>query len=143
MEDISNVKVTRIINASIEQVFDAWTDAEQMKHWYSPEGMTTPEAVSDCKKGGEYAVTMKMGEMTFQMHGKYLEFERPTRLVFTWDSAMFGDNNPTTVTVDFKKIDSNKTEVILTHSGFATIEDRNQHDMGWNGTLNKLEKFVN
>lgn len=90
MEDISNVRVTRVINASIEQVFDAWTDAEQMKHWYSPEGMSTPEATSECNKDGEYAVTMKMGEMTFKMHGKYLEFERPTKLVFTWESAKEG-----------------------------------------------------
>ncbi len=137
------VEVKRVINASIEEVFKAWTEPEQMKQWYSPEGMTTPEAASDNKKGGKYHVQMKMGEQKFDMHGKYLEYEEPNpstssgqaKLVFTWN------HDDSVVRVDFKKLDDNKTEVALKHTGFANEQSRAQHDEGWVGTFNKLGKF--
>lgn len=142
MEDISKVILKRIIHAPIDDVFDAWTTPSEMKKWYSPEGMSTTEATSESNKDGKYTVTMKVGETTFQMHGKYIEFDRPYKLVFTWESAMPKDDKPSIVSVEFKKISENITEVSLTHSGFGSKEDRDQHDVGWNGTINKLEKYI-
>ncbi|HSX18482.1 MAG TPA: SRPBCC domain-containing protein [Candidatus Saccharimonadales bacterium] len=131
------VEVKRVINAPIDKVFRAWTEPKQMKQWYSPEGMTTPEASSENHKGGKYHVQMKMGDQIIDMDGEYLEFSEPNKLVFTWG------HGSTTVSVDFKKVDENKTEVALKHTGFVDEESRAQHDDGWVGTFNKLEKFFN
>jgi len=129
------VNVTRVINAPIEKVFRAWVEPEQMKKWYSPEGMTTPEASSDNRKGGKYHVQMQIGDQKMDMDGEYLEFDEPNKLVFTWG------HGSTKVAVDFKKIDDNKTKVTLVHTGFASDQDRKQHDEGWVGTFNKLGKY--
>ncbi len=129
------VEVKKVINAPIEKVFKAWVEPEQMKQWYSPEGMTTPSASSDAKTGGKYSVAMKMGDQTFNQSGKYLEVDEPNKLVFTWN------NESSVVTVDFKKLGDNKTEVALRHSGFSDEQMRDQHDDGWKGTLSKLEKY--
>lgn len=129
------VEVKRVINAPIEKVFSAWVEPEQMKQWYSPEGMTTPDATSENRKGGKYTVLMKMGDQEFPMHGEYLEFDEPNKLVFTWNQA------DSIVAVNFKKLDEDKTEVVLRHTGFADEQSRIQHDDGWVGTFNKLEKY--
>ncbi len=136
------VEVKKVINAPIEKVFKAWVEPEQMKRWYSPEGMATPAASTDGKVGGKYAVTMQMGEQKFEMFGKYLEYDKPNpstgsgqaKLVFTWN------DDSSVVAVDFKKLDDNKTEVSLRHTGFTDEQSRAQHDEGWIGTLNKLAK---
>ncbi len=140
--DDKKVVVSRVFNAPIEKVFKAWVDAEQMKKWYSPEGMTTPDAGSEQKKDGRYHVTMHMGEQEFKMQGTYLEYDEPNKLVFTWEASMSEDNKPTTVTISFKTVQGNKAEVRLIHSGFADEGSRAQHDQGWIGTFNKLEKYL-
>ncbi len=128
------VQLKKVINAPIEKVFKAWIEPEQMKQWYSPEGMSTPAATSEARAGGQYTVTMKMGDKTFDMSGKYLEFDEPNRLVFSWN------HDDSVVTVDFKKLADDKTEVSLKHTGFANEQSRAQHDDGWVGTLDKLAK---
>ncbi len=128
------VEVKRVINAPIEKVFKAWVEPEQMKQWYSPEGMTTPAASSDVRVGGAYSVTMKMGDQDHVQTGKYLEINEPNKLVFTWNK------DDSVVTVDLKKLDENRTELTLKHVGFVSEESRRQHDDGWVGTINKLEK---
>ena len=130
------VNVSRVIKAPIDKVFDAWTTPEQMKQWYSPEGMTTPAASSDNHPGGTYSVTMKMGDQVFDMTGTYLEFDRPNKLAYTWN------HDDSVVTVTFKAIDDSNTEVNLHHTGFADEGSRRQHNEGWVGTLNKLTKFL-
>ncbi len=131
-----SVELKRVINAPIEKVFRAWVTPAQMKQWYSPEGMTTPAASSDAEAGGKYMVTMKMGEQKFDMAGKYLEFDEPNKLVFTWN------HDDSVVSVHFKKVDEGRTELTLKHTGFANEKSRGEHDEGWKGTLNKLEKYL-
>lgn len=139
----NKVVVSRVFSVQIEKVFAAWVDAEQMKQWYSPEGMTTPDAGSDRRKDGAFHVTMQMGEQQFHVAGKYLEYDEPNKLVLTWGwkDAPSGAK-PTTVMIAFKKVDGNKTEVTLTHSGFVDESDVKQHNEGWIGTYNKLEKYL-
>jgi uncharacterized protein YndB with AHSA1/START domain len=128
------VEVKKVINVPIEKAFRAWVEPAEMKQWYSPMGMTTPEASSDARKGGKYAVQMKGETQTFTNSGEYLEFDEPNKLVFTWN------DKDSVVTVNFKKIDENKTEVSLHHVGFANEESRAQHNDGWVGVFEKLEK---
>jgi uncharacterized protein YndB with AHSA1/START domain len=128
------VEVKKVVNAPIEKAFKAWVDADEMKQWYSPTGMTTPEASSDARKGGKYRVLMQRGDQKFDNSGEYLEIDEPNKLVFSWN------DKDSVVTVDFKKVDENKTEVSLRHVGFASEESRAQHNEGWVGVLEKMEK---
>src|SRR3954466_9842337 len=92
------VEVKKVINAPIEKAFRAWVDPEEMKQWYSPMGMTTPEASSDARKGGKYSVQMK-GKDIFNNSGEYVEFDEPNKLVFTWN------DKDSVVTINFRRID--------------------------------------
>ena len=133
--------VSRVISAPIDQVFKAWVEPEQMKQWYGPEDMYTPEAESDPRTGGKYSVVMAWKENGVEKRstksGEYLEFDEPNRLVFTWGDAA------SVVEVDFKTVEDDKTEVTLTHTGFENQQSCEGHSKGWDSTLSKLAKHVN
>ena len=144
------LEIKQVFDAPIEKVWDAWTNAESLKQWKSPEGMTTPEAEVDLKVDGNWHVVME-GDMTngkehahsLLLSGKYLEIEKPNKLVYTWLwEGQPADTHNTTVTVLLKKVDDNKTEVTLLHTGFPDQNMVDEHTFGWNSTLKNLEKFL-
>src|SRR5487761_23382 len=83
--------ISRTFPAPREQVFKAWTSAEHLKRWFSPEGYTVPEAEIDFRPGGACAICMRSPEgHDFWSRGKYLEIAPPQRLVFTSAIAVGG-----------------------------------------------------
>ena len=50
--------VTRVFDAPVEAVWKAWTDAEQVKKWWGPDGFTAPVAKLDFREGGTSLVCM-------------------------------------------------------------------------------------
>ncbi|MFG6503972.1 SRPBCC domain-containing protein [Microbacterium sp. P05] len=78
----------RLLDATPEQVWAAWTDADEVAEWWHPADATTPrESVSvDARVDGRYAYTMvnqATGE-EYPTGGQYLEVVPHDRLVFTW-----------------------------------------------------------
>ena len=56
---MSNMELTRVINAPVEKVWKAWTDGEMVKKWWGPAGFTCPVAKMDVKEGGTSLVCMR------------------------------------------------------------------------------------
>jgi uncharacterized protein YndB with AHSA1/START domain len=135
--------VQRKIKASPERLFDAWTKPELMKQWFhAGEKMTTTAAEADLRVGGAWRVEMKAS--TGQLHpskGHYKVIDRPHKLVFTWYPYEQADYE-TTVTLLFKKVSDNVTELTLTHEGLRNEKDRANHNGGWNGCLDSLLKWA-
>jgi uncharacterized protein YndB with AHSA1/START domain len=142
MSNDLKVEISQVFDAPVEKIFRAWVDPEQMKQWYSPEGMSTSEAVSEMKKEGHYSVTMEMANnQQFKVSGQYLEYVEPEKLVFSWDGASV-EGKLSQVTVLFKSLGENKTEVTLIHTGFASEESKARHQDGWVGTFSMLSKYL-
>ena len=51
--------LTRIINASHDKVFRAWTEPELLKQWFAPLPYTTPVAELDVREGGANLIVMR------------------------------------------------------------------------------------
>lgn len=135
----TSLRVSRVIRTDRETAFRAWTEAEQMKRWAAPEGGTVTRALSDVRVGGRYRIEMVTadgGEHTAV--GEYREVEAPSRLVYTWDWEGDGGMGDTLVTVEFREADGG-TEVVLTHERFPDVEARDNHAVGWESCLNRLE----
>jgi len=139
MRDSAEVK--RVFDAPIDKVFEAFINPEFMDKWHHPDGFTSKNKVNGEKS---YEVEMSNNSMPQVgiISGEYLEFNRPNRLVFTWSWNWNPGMSPTTVTVDFKSLSDNTTEVVLVHSGFATEEDTIQHETGWGMSFNNLAKVL-
>jgi uncharacterized protein YndB with AHSA1/START domain len=94
--------VTRIFDAPVRLVFDAWTKPELFKLWWAPKSMGVPllSCEMDVRTGGGYRIAFghdAADSMAF--FGKYLEVSPPSRLVWTNDE---GGGAITTVTFEEK-----------------------------------------
>ena len=141
------LRLQRRFEAPRERVFDAWTNPEVLREWWSAMPTMTPGEIEvDLREGGRYRMQMRAD--TGEVHtvvGEYREVRRPERLAYTWTwesnaDAMVGSAG-TVVEVDFAE-DSGGTLVTLTHSGFTNAEVRAMHEHGWNGTFDCLARYL-
>lgn len=139
MSDLT-VNVTKMIDAPIEKVFDAWLNPDMLSQFILPmPGMPKPEVETDARKGGDFTIIMQVGDDKIPHTGKYLEISRPNKLVFTWESpCSFNDSS---VTILFSGEGSSKTRVDLTHIKFIDEETRSDHEGGWGNILESLSSI--
>ena len=137
----SSLLISRTYPASVERVFKAWTDANQLGQWFAPTDDFTTRASVDLQVGHEYriAITHKGGNV-HTILGTYRLIDPPRKLVYTWRWEG-GPMTDTLVTVDFAP-DGEATKVTITHEQFTNTEDRDKHNEGWNGCLNRLQRTV-
>ncbi len=149
--DDATLILKRMLNAPPERAFKAWTSAEHIQQWMRPEpGMVVPLASMDLRVGGKFRIQMKNpdGEL-FTAVGVFKEVKAPERLVYTWDwekdgsGAEFGEveGKPSLMTVEFLKRGEG-TELVLTHSRFASVQSRDNHAKGWSRGVESFAKFV-
>src|SRR5277367_2053327 len=149
--DDATLILKRVLNTTPERAFQAWTTPEAIQQWMRPEpGMEVPTASMDLRVGGKFRIQMKMpdGEF-FTAAGVFQEVNPPERLVYTWDwekdgsGAEFGEveGKPSLITVEFLKR-GKRTEFVLTHTRFATVESRDSHAQGWSKITESFASFV-
>jgi uncharacterized protein YndB with AHSA1/START domain len=76
--------ITHLFDAPRDIVFRAWTDPEQLKHWYAPDGCSIEFKFIDIKQGGRFHSCIHdpvHGECWIK--GTYLEVSAPQKLVFS------------------------------------------------------------
>lgn len=140
MTDLT-VNVTRIIHAPIEKVFDAWLSPTTLSQFILPmPGMPQPKVETDAREGGLFTIIMQVGDEKIPHTGKYLEINRPNKLVFTWESPFSTEGG--TVTVKFSDLGGKKTNVDLSHIKFIDEESRANHEGGWANILECLNDIL-
>ena len=76
--------LTRLIDASPDKLFRAWTEPVLLKQWFAPAPYTTPQAEIDLRPGGASLVVMRSPDgQDISCSGVYLEVVPNRRLVFT------------------------------------------------------------
>lgn len=130
--------VSRTIPASREKVFNAWLAADTLaKFMTTPMGGNSPTKVSnDPVTGGRFSIVMMNGDKEIPHAGTYLEIDRYSRLVFTWESPYsLGDS---VVTIDFAEPAPGVTDLTLRHVKFRSEEARDGHRAGWTAIIGNL-----
>lgn len=142
----TSVRVSQIIRATAERLFRAWTDPDELQHWWRMEGdgWAFAHASLDVRVGGRYELAMTSPDG--QLHvaaGVYREVRPPTRLAFTWDwedpEHRMGE---TLVTVDLKPVERSATEVVITHERFVDTKRADSHERGWSQLLRLLNHMM-
>ena len=137
------LEVRRTFAAARPRVFAAWTSAEALKRWHAPENAEVQEAGVDFRVGGQWHVIMRGydGNM-HHVAGVYREIDAPRRIVLTWRWLSMGNSTESTVTIEFFERGEASTEVVLTHEGLTSDQDRAGHNHGWVGCFDKLAGAV-
>lgn len=128
----TEIRIERVLPATIGRVYDAWTRADLLVRWYCPNPRLELKVDADVRPGGAYVV--EMGPHV--VRGTYLEVDPPHRLVFSWkwDGT---DDDPTRVEVELTEVPDG-TRMLLSHTGFATAEDAANHRTGWDPEIERL-----
>ena len=137
---MNSLTIKRVLKATQQEVFDAWTNPDKMRMWLSPENLTVKDATSENKVGGAYMVAMHDATKD-QIHkatGVFKSFEEGKSFSATWNWE--GMNGETLLSIDLKPVSDTQTEITLTHSGFPVQEAADEHEKGWESTLNNFEK---
>ena len=141
MTDLT-INIHKTINAPIEKVFDAWLNARMLsKFMRGMPDMPESDVETDAREGGSFTIIMHYRGEKIPHTGKYLEISRPDKLVFTWASQYSVVDN-STVTLNFTRIDDNKTNISLSHVKFIDEESRSGHEEGWGNVLDKLNEVM-
>lgn len=148
------VRIERVFDAPIEDVWKMWTDPELFKKWYGPKGMSVPTAEMDVVVGGTRKICMEMTspERTMSMWfiGVYKEISSPSRLVYTEsiceeDGTIIpaqamgmpeGHPDITEVIVELSEADG-KTTMTLIHVG---VPEGSAGEGGWTQAFEKLSR---
>lgn len=131
------VTIRRLLQASREEVFDAWLDPEGMQEWMRPGSVTHCQVTLDPQVGGEFCILMQAPGAQFVSRGRYRILERPSKLSFTWISSRW-DDQETLVTIELHQQGAH-CELVLTHERFPRQHSAPQLIQGWNGILEKLQ----
>jgi uncharacterized protein YndB with AHSA1/START domain len=52
------IRLSKLLNASVDQVWKLWTDPDHIKHWWGPNGFTNTITKMDLQHGGEWLLVM-------------------------------------------------------------------------------------
>src|SRR5690348_15129681 len=89
--------LTRLYDAPLEKVWQAWTDPVQLAQWWGPNGVTNPTCEWDARAGGKINIVMlagaELGELAGQewpMTGEFNEVVQGQKLVYKASPIMNG-----------------------------------------------------
>ncbi|MDH3223214.1 MAG: SRPBCC domain-containing protein [Gemmatimonadota bacterium] len=139
VETGSSLRMTRLIHADRQAVWDAWTQPEQMKKWSCPQPGGVKDIAADFRVGGAYTLTMEVDGNRHTAFGAYREIDAPRRLVYTWDWKEDDHAMGETVVIVEFEAKGDATEVVLVHEGFPAPEARAGHEEGWGACLAHFE----
>ncbi|KIX20209.1 ATPase [Flavobacterium sp. 316] len=97
------VFIEETFNASIEKVFEAWTDPEKLMKWYAPDGCTIIFKKIEVENGGKYHSCISNPQYgDCWCIGEYKEVIPHSKIVFTMINADENGNpiNPTEIGMD-------------------------------------------
>ena len=100
---------SRIVHASQELVFAAWTNPDHLKNWWGPAGFTNTFHEFDLRPGGKWLFTMHGPEKgNYQNECEFTTIQEPSMIAWNRISQPLFN-----VCATFEKIDESHTKVVF------------------------------
>lgn len=149
--------ITRSFDASVERLWQAWTDVALLQQWWGPEGFTCPLARLDVREGGTSLVAMHSPDHgTHYSTWLYQQVMPYERLEFVHNLADADGNNIDPValgmppefpqnqrqTVVFNVVSADRAELIVTEYGWTPGQMMEFSRLGMTQCLTKLAALL-
>ena len=139
----NKVTLHRVLSASPEKVFKAFSDADAMASWFPPYGFVCKVHSLDFKVGGHYRMSFtNFGTgNSHSFGGQYLEIIPNELLKF---SDQFDDPNlpgQITTTITLKEVIGG-AELVVVQEGIPDAIPVEMCYLGWQECLDKLKRLV-
>ena len=149
---MSTTRVSQHVNAPRERVYRALLDAEAVRAWMVPTGMTSEVHAFEPREGGAIRISLTYEEPTGTgkttahtdtYHGRFVKLVPNEQVVETVafetsDLAMRGDM---TIAITLADADGG-TEVVAVHNGLPPGVPAADNEAGWRDSLGKLAALV-
>ena len=145
---VLKVEVRRVIRASRQRVFGAWTKPEEMRRWFAPGPMTVAAVETEPREGGAYRIEMKgsmdnlpeNADRRSIASGEYTEIVPNERLRFTW-RANWNPESESVVTIHLRDVEGG-TELLLIHDRIDLESASSGYKQGWTSCVAKLDAYL-
>lgn len=140
----------RVLNATPENCFRAWTEPELIKQWFAPKPWSIARAEVDLRPGGKSFIVMKSPEgQEMPCPGVYLEVVPGRKLVFTdaYTEGWVPSQKPfMTAIVEFEPAPGGKTKYTA-RARHWDADDLKAHEQmgfhdGWGQCAQQLEEVA-
>jgi uncharacterized protein YndB with AHSA1/START domain len=136
------LRITRLLNAPLELVWEVWTDPDHIKNWWGPDGFTNTITKMDIEPGGEWDLIMHGPDGTdYKNKSVFREVIRHKRIVYDHVSAP-----KFTATIEFES--RGDATFIEWHALFESAEQLEQvvkvskADEGMKQNVEKLNNYL-
>jgi uncharacterized protein YndB with AHSA1/START domain len=141
----NEIRISRVYDAPVEDVWDAWTDPEQVAKWWGPRGFTLTTHSKDLKPGGHWKYTMHGPDgVDYPNTTHYFEVEPHAKLVY--DHGGHDDRPPMfRVTVLFSEVNGRtKMEMTMTLPTHEAAEETRKFikKAGGDATWDRLAEYL-
>lgn len=150
----TEIQLHQEFNAPVQDIWNAWTQPEQIAEWWGPEGFLTKVDTFDFKPQGawRYVMTDDQTGVEYPSEGLFVEIVENEKIVTTdaFDDADLAKNpylpSGMVLTVNFDVVSdvTSKVTVTITH---RSAEDKAKHEAmgvvaGWESSFNSLNAFL-
>ncbi|WP_153768296.1 SRPBCC domain-containing protein [Labrenzia sp. CE80] len=142
------VVIEGLFRAPPARVFQAFTQKEDVRHWFIPKAGSLVSAEIDLKVGGKWCFVIdRTEEKQIQFEGEYLVIDPPYRLEFNWHHVQeFADGSreatdSSLVTITFAAV-GDATEVRLYHSAIKSEDARRGVGGGWSSCFDRIASLL-
>lgn len=146
-------KNSKIIQATREKVYNAFTDKNALEYWLAPNNMTGKIHNFDLKVGGGYSMSLfylysetvgKTSDNEDRFSANFVELKPYEKIVqsinFQSDKNEFTD--VMTMEVFLEEIENNSTKVTIVFKNIPTGIDPQDNETGTEQSLEKLARYV-
>ena len=139
-----DLKIERLIDGSPQEVYDAFTQGEAMDEWYIDNpGWKVNVRECDVRVGGKTIVAFGPDvDAPYVEEMTYSDVVPGSKLAYHERFYMpDGSHFDTQLVVTFE-VQGGKTMLTIVQTGFESKDDRDAHQGGWPGFIDRLEKVV-
>jgi uncharacterized protein YndB with AHSA1/START domain len=141
----NEIRITRVYDARVKAVWEAWTGPAQVAKWWGPRGFTLTTHSKDLRPGGHWNYTMHGPDGTdYPNTTKYFEVEKHAKLVY--DHGGSDERAPMfRVTVLFSEKNGKTTmDMSMTHPMPEAAEETRKiiKKAGGNSTWDRLAEYL-
>lgn len=136
------ISITKMLNAPVELVWEAWTKPDQIAKWWGPAGFTNTIHKMDVAAGGEWRLTMHGPDgKNYINKSEFIEIDPLKKIVF----QHYNPNYLAAIVFEPKGKDTlmEWTAQFETAELFETVVKVFKADEGFKQNVEKLENYLN
>jgi uncharacterized protein YndB with AHSA1/START domain len=136
------VEIHQEFNVPVKQLYEAWTNPDQLKVWWKPMSNVLKEVTNELWKGGR--IDYKFEADTLHISGNYIEIKEYELLEYTWNWELPDDSvKNSSYKLLIKFIDAgDKSTITVQQDTFVDEEGMLPHKEGWRKGLSDLKDYL-